>query len=471
MRIPKFLAIFLLLLVLYSNLEVFLSLKSSEPEFVYPEDFFYGKTYSTASIASMVQVLDFAPARLMIYDPNSDQFLWYSIAPSESMLSKGIHCGSCGASIKLLLRSFLLHSPDRFVVGQQPFQMLMSDADFSYFNSTLILSSNSNVGSKIKNSPISDMAPMLHFGSVMKDKSILPSVHVFPFHPYLLCLDEWYFYKYDVCHKWTINITQNSAWKSLTPQMIWRGRFYKFLHTVDISFFNKENLTHVPYSNFLPRKRINELSGASPLNNKPARNMTDVFPWLNACAFRSDQYKKCYLSKVEISKYRYQLDLGGAGGTSWTGTLEKLMMPGVLFHHETPAKDWYYDRIVPWKHYIPVKTDLSNLRERYEWTVTNDEKAEKISETASRLARNILSKNTMEQEYDSFFGNRSIVAKLPSMYVPTLDETTETILTTYKTIHKLHIVGPFATCDKNSCKLRYGKNPRLKFKFKIWEPE
>ena len=45
------------------------------------------------------------------------------------------------------------------------------------------------------------------------------------------------------------------------------------------------------------------------------------------------------LSARQLAAYRYQLDLGGAGGTTWTGTLEKLAMPGMLFHHETPAMD------------------------------------------------------------------------------------------------------------------------------------
>jgi hypothetical protein len=50
------------------------------------------------------------------------------------------------------------------------------------------------------------------------------------------------------------------------------------------------------------------------------------------------------------------------GGTTWSGTVTKLSMPGVLFHHETPTRDWYHEEMEPWKHHIPVNWDLTDLR-------------------------------------------------------------------------------------------------------------
>lgn len=45
-----------------------------------------------------------------------------------------------------------------------------------------------------------------------------------------------------------------------------------------------------------------------------------------------------------------------------TGTVEKLAMPGLLFHHVSPTKDYIHDRLKPWKHYIPVRPDLKDLK-------------------------------------------------------------------------------------------------------------
>ena len=37
----------------------------------------------------------------------------------------------------------------------------------------------------------------------------------------------------------------------------------------------------------------------------------------------------------QFEKYKYLVDIGGGGGTSWKSTFRFLAMPGVLFHHET----------------------------------------------------------------------------------------------------------------------------------------
>ena len=42
----------------------------------------------------------------------------------------------------------------------------------------------------------------------------------------------------------------------------------------------------------------------------------------------------------ELAHYKYQIDIGGGGGTTWTGTIQKMAMPGLLFHHITPTKDY-----------------------------------------------------------------------------------------------------------------------------------
>ena len=102
-----------------------------------------------------------------------------------------------------------------------------------------------------------------------------------------------------------------------------------------------------------------------------------------------------------MSQYRYQIDLAGGGGTTWDGTLTKLLMPGLLFHHETPFKDWFYDIMIPWVHYIPVKTDLSDLWHRYEWAEKNG--GRDIAERATQLGKYLLSEEYMKSIYQSLY--------------------------------------------------------------------
>ena len=56
----------------------------------------------------------------------------------------------------------------------------------------------------------------------------------------------------------------------------------------------------------------------------------------------------------DLASYRYHIDLGGGGGTTWTGTIYKASLPGLLFHHVTPTKDFIHDYLIPWVHYVPI---------------------------------------------------------------------------------------------------------------------
>ena len=105
-------------------------------------------------------------------------------------------------------------------------------------------------------------------------------------------------------------------------------------------------------------------------------------------------------SGEELARFKYQLDLGGWGGTSWTGTLHKLSMPGVLFHHETFMKDSYFDDLIPWRHYIPIKEDLSDLRAKYQWARAHDDVCRQISLEAKRwLARFVSDRGLLRHNY------------------------------------------------------------------------
>jgi len=95
------------------------------------------------------------------------------------------------------------------------------------------------------------------------------------------------------------------------------------------------------------------------------------------------------MSLETLARYKYHIDIGGGGGTTWSGTLEKLGLPGLLFHHETPMKDYLHDKMVKWVHYVPVKEDLSDLKEKFDWAESHPELAKQISDNATRLVKSL----------------------------------------------------------------------------------
>ena len=112
----------------------------------------------------------------------------------------------------------------------------------------------------------------------------------------------------------------------------------------------------------------------------------------SALAQKYDLDARMPLTGPEIAKYKYQLDLGGWGGTTWTGTIHKMTMPGCLFHHETNMKDSYFDDLVPYEHYIPVKEDLSDLRERFDQVEADPELCKRVSANANAWVDRFLSR-------------------------------------------------------------------------------
>jgi hypothetical protein len=94
-----------------------------------------------------------------------------------------------------------------------------------------------------------------------------------------------------------------------------------------------------------------------------------------------------FISMQSHSAYKYHIDLGGGGGTTFTGTIEKLAMPGVLFHHVTKTMDYFHDRLKGWVHYIPVHSNLSDLRANYLWAEQNPKDAKKISDNATAFMK------------------------------------------------------------------------------------
>jgi hypothetical protein len=226
-----------------------------------------------------------------------------------------------------------------------------------------------------------------------------------------------------------------STWDSLIPTMMWRGSDALFLECVhphlirDIAGANLRFGDHARgvvqslldvWDNLTPRWKAVTMSAIAQLDAKEANGAT--IPWIDARfvlkqpvdPWLQQRYQpfKDYgihttsgekMSLSQLSKFKYHLDLGGGGGTTWFGTIEKLAMPGVLFHHVTSSKDYFHDDLVPWKHFIPINEDLSNLREMFDWAESNSEEARKISEAGTEYVKSRAKPEVMKETYERYF--------------------------------------------------------------------
>ncbi|CAB9516356.1 KDEL motif-containing protein 2 [Seminavis robusta] len=107
--------------------------------------------------------------------------------------------------------------------------------------------------------------------------------------------------------------------------------------------------------------------------------------WLNATSSSTNQQQQTMPQREQI-KFRYQLDIGGISGTTWTSLRWKLCDAGSLvFKVETGFVDWWHAYLRPFEHYIPVKPDLSDLFEQWQWAQQHRNESQRIAEQGAKI--------------------------------------------------------------------------------------
>lgn len=67
-----------------------------------------------------------------------------------------------------------------------------------------------------------------------------------------------------------------------------------------------------------------------------------------------------------------------------------LVSDSLIFKQESIYYEHFYKELQEWKHYIPVKRDLSDLIEKLKWAIAHDEEAHEIALNGRKFARNNL---------------------------------------------------------------------------------
>ena len=94
-------------------------------------------------------------------------------------------------------------------------------------------------------------------------------------------------------------------------------------------------------------------------------------------------------SEEEQAEFKYIVNVQNNG---FADRLWRLLALKVVVLQEMHAfREFFYDMLIPWVHYVPFKTDLSDLCEKIQWLRDNDEKARIIAENAQAFVRDQLS--------------------------------------------------------------------------------
>ena len=390
------------------------------------------------SIQGVIEAANLVQSRyaLLRYDPSSDKFIGYY--SKNHLYVSG--CGKLTYAITQLTMILRALFPERFTPDSPELVLAVQAGDYpDAMPYRPCVTKNLNAPC---DKSLLSAAPVLTFGSVFSNP-LFPNMMGFPMPgEHLTCFLRWATRK-EVCPFFQYDPAWSTlSWDQLKPQLVWRGTDFRFLSiqgALERPTFEKyvngqtdpnadqtEATTALLKQNFsklLPRWKGVVLTAESEIEARRTNTMPKVnikFPRgaVKDMGWEQNGFPAVgeRMDKAEIAAFKYHIDLGGGGGTTWTGTTDKLKMPGLLFHHETAAKDYIHDDIQPWVHYVPVKSDLSDVMEKLEWAESHQVEAKEIAENASQL----MEKLGQPEGFDALFVRRMLnpLVKVIEAYQP-----------------------------------------------------
>ena len=99
-----------------------------------------------------------------------------------------------------------------------------------------------------------------------------------------------------------------------------------------------------------------------------------------------------------INRYKYQIDIDG-NTNAWSALFQKLLSKSAVLKVDSPHhyRQWFYPKLVPWKNFVPVCSDMSDLVEKLLWLKNNDDKAESIGIAGYNLASSLTYEHELEE--------------------------------------------------------------------------
>ena len=104
----------------------------------------------------------------------------------------------------------------------------------------------------------------------------------------------------------------------------------------------------------------------------------------------AEGFIKPFVPREEFADCRHQIDIDG-WSNSWV-LLERLIMGSTVVKIGSAFgyRQWFYDRLAPWEHYVPVRPDLADFEESLAWLFAHPAEAEAIARNGQALAGAIL---------------------------------------------------------------------------------
>ncbi len=87
---------------------------------------------------------------------------------------------------------------------------------------------------------------------------------------------------------------------------------------------------------------------------------------------------------------KYAIDIDGYTN-AWCNFMQRLKLGCCVLKVESQFGyyQWYYHKLIPWEHFVPIRADLSDLNEQIDWVRSNSTKARDIAANGQALAQSL----------------------------------------------------------------------------------
>ncbi|MFT6604849.1 MAG: hypothetical protein ACJA2X_000025 [Halocynthiibacter sp.] len=198
--------------------------------------------------------------------------------------------------------------------------------------------------------------------------------------PAMQLVPDYYFFRdlgYEKMRAWVRN--NDVPWAARNSDLVWRGRL------TGVGLFS---LDPMQKDNPLVRQRLRAAMHArgSRLDFRFVSAITPIEEHiLSEAGYLTDVIK----TTTWIGS-KFAVDIDGFSNT-WDNIFHRFLMGNCVLKVESQAgfRQWYYDRLQPFKNYVPIKKDLSDLHEKIDWVLNNDERAQEIAQEGKALAESL----------------------------------------------------------------------------------
>lgn len=199
--------------------------------------------------------------------------------------------------------------------------------------------------------------------------------------PHVVPLPDAFFFAHRGYRHYRTQAEEDSVpWHARSGKLRWRGTTSGRGHADD---FSPEAVWN---PQVLPRIRM-----ALLLRDQP--NCDVAFAGSNRGSAHADRLREHRLLGDPIPEFdwiddKFALDIDGHANT-WSNFLVRLHLGCCVIKVDSQGgyRQWYYDRIRPWEHFVPVKADMTDLVEKIEWARFNDAEAKAIAANGQAFAR------------------------------------------------------------------------------------